>query len=87
MISNEKKLNYKIVDLDEKYNFHLNFFLQPSSYKKFMIFSRYIGLYVVWNATRERYNSVAMPTSGWEPYRRLKWRLRPYLRFNMTVEV
>jgi hypothetical protein len=27
MISNEKSLNYRVVDLDEMYNFHIKFIL------------------------------------------------------------
>jgi hypothetical protein len=34
MISNEKKLNYKVVDLVESYKFHKKIYLHPSYTKK-----------------------------------------------------
>jgi hypothetical protein len=37
MISNEKILNHKVIDLDESYKFHINLYLHPSSYDKVKI--------------------------------------------------
>jgi hypothetical protein len=37
MISIEKHLNYKVVDLDESHNFHINFIFIEVHMKKVMI--------------------------------------------------
>ena len=42
MSPNKKNINYNVVDLVELYNFHINFYLNPSSYVNVMNFTKYI---------------------------------------------
>jgi hypothetical protein len=44
MISNEKKLNYKVVDLVESYKFHKKIYLHPSYTKKLWFFKNKLTL-------------------------------------------